>query len=176
VSDDPKGLFEVNPAKAMIFPRGVRMGLRRVLFAISAVLGLAGCAHTIGTTLTESDQDKIAEAVLLYSKGHSGFLAVNKVTRGYLSVRGDDPSPSLLANLQHDGFAFRPGSEGKGDGYLVSIGPFAPASPTTASGELSANSRDLGGAIENYTVTRAHGRWTVDGYQLLEILVVATPA
>lgn len=176
VSDPMGGCFEVNPAKAMLFARGLRMRLRPIFFAISAMVGLAGCAHTIGTTLTESDQDKIAEAVLLYSKSHSSFLGMNKVTRGYLSVRGDDPSPSLLANLQHDGFAFRPGSEGTGDGYLVSIGPFAPASPTTATGELSANSRDLGGAIENYTVTRAHGRWTVDGYQLLEILVVATPA
>ena len=175
VSDDP-GLFEGNPAKPMIFARGVRMRLRQVLFAISAAVALDGCAHTIGMTMTESDQDKIVEAVLLYSKSHSSFLGMNKLTRGYLSVRGDDPSTVLLENLQQDGFAFRPGSEGKGDGYLVSIGPFVPTSPTTATGELSANSRDLGGAVENYTVIRAHGRWTVDGYQLLEILVVATPA
>jgi len=140
------------------------------------MVGLDGCAHTGPANLSESDQDKIAEAVLVYSKSHSSFLGMNQITGGYLAVRGDDPSPELLKSLQKDGFHFRPGSEGQGDGYLISIGPFAPTSSTTAAGQLSANSRELGGAIESYIVTRARGRWTVNGYQLLEILVVATPA
>jgi hypothetical protein len=147
-----------------------------LLVFVVPVVGLAGCAHAVVTTLTEGDQDKIVEAVLVYSKSHASFLGMNKITRGYLVVRGDDPSSGLFENLQKDGFGFKPGSEGRGDGYLISIGPFAPTSSTTATGELSANSRDLGGAIENYIVRRAHGRWTVDGYQLLEVLVVATPA
>lgn len=152
--------------------------LRPVLFAflVSATVGLAGCAHPIVTTLSESDQDKIVEAVLVYSKSHSSFLGMNKITRGYLVVRGDDPSPTLLKNLEKDGFGLKPGSEGGGDGYLISIGAFAPASPATATGELSANSHDMGGVVESYTVSRANGRWRVDGYQLLEILLVVTPA
>lgn len=154
------------------------MRLRSVLlaFLVSTLVELAGCAHPIITTLSESDQDKIAEAVLVYSKSHSSFLGMNKITRGYLVVRSDDPSQALLKNLDEDGFGFQPGSEGGGDGYLISIGAFAPASSTTATGELSANSRDMGGAVESYIVSRASGRWRVDGYQLLEILVVATPA
>ena len=154
------------------------MFLRPVLFAslVSVAVGLAGCASPIITTLSESDQDQIAEAVLMYSKSHSSFLGMNKISNGYLVVRGDDPSGALLKNLVKDGFAFRPGSEGGGDGYLISMGAFAPASSVTAMGELSVNSRDLGGAIESYTVSRVNGRWRVDGYQLLEILVVATPA
>jgi hypothetical protein len=144
--------------------------------AFSAIAGLAGCAHPGVTSLSESDQDKIAETVLVYSKSHSSFLGMNKITRGYLVVRGDDPSLALLKNLENDGFGFKPGSEGGGDGYLISIGAFAPASSATATGELSTNSRDMGGAVESYTVSRVSGRWRVDGYQLLEILVVATPA
>ncbi|MGH7970917.1 MAG: hypothetical protein ACREIC_19525 [Limisphaerales bacterium] len=126
--------------------------------------------------MSESDEDKIAEAILVYSKSHSSFLGMNRVTRGYLVVRGDDPSSTLLKNLEKDGFGFKPGSEGGGDGYLISITAFAPASSAAATGELSANSRDMGGAVESYTVSRTNGRWRVDGYQLLEILVVATPA
>jgi hypothetical protein len=154
----------------------MRLRFALLLFVVPAIVGLAGCAHPVATMLTERDQDKIAEAVLVYSKSHSSFLGMNKITRGYLVVRGDDPSSGLLENLQKDGFGFKPGSEGLGDGYLISIGPFAPTSSTTATGEISANSRDLGGAIESYILTRARGRWTVDGYQLLEVLVVATPA
>jgi hypothetical protein len=144
--------------------------------ALSAIAGLAGCTHPMVTTLSESDQDKIAEAVLVYSKSHSNFLGMNKIDHGYLVVRGDDPSAALLKNLEKDGFGFKPGSEGGGDGYLISIGAFAPASSAAATGELSANSRDMGGAVESYTVSRVSGRWRVNGYQLLEILVVATPA
>jgi hypothetical protein len=154
------------------------MHLRSALFAIlvSATVWLSGCAHLIVTTLSESDQAKIAEAVLVYSKSHSSFLGMNKITRGFLVVRGGDPLPALLKNLEEDGFAFKPGSEGGGEGYLISIGAFAPTSSATAMGELSVKSHDMGGAIESYSVGRVNGRWQVNGYQLLEILVVVTPA
>lgn len=154
----------------------MRLRFAFLVFVSPVIVALEGCAHTAVTTISEGDQDKIAEAILVYSKSHSSFLGMNKITRGYLTIRGDDPSSGLLQRLQKDGFDFRPGSEGSGDGYLISIGPFAPTSSATATGELSANSRDLGGAIENYVVIRARGRWTVNGYQLLEVLVVATPA
>jgi len=152
------------------------MHLRSVLFAFLVSIVLTGCANPVIATLSESDQDQIAEAVLVYSKSHSSFLGMNKITHGYLVVRGDDPSGALSKKLEKDGFGFKPGSEAGGDGYLISIGAFAPASSATATGELSANSHDMGGAIESYTVSRVNGRWRVDGYQLLEILVVATPA
>lgn len=161
----------------MLPPAAMRLRSALFAFLVPAIAGLAGCAHLPApATLGESDQDRIAEAVLLYSKSHSSFLGMNRITRGYLVVDGGDPSPGLLKSLEKDGFGFKPGSEGQGDGYMISIGPFAPASSTSATGELSANSHDLGGAIESYTVTRARGRWMVDGYRLLEILVVATPA
>ena len=157
------------------------MRVRAVLFAsiVLAVLGLPrDQAYSDTATLTDSDQDQIDEALLVYSQSHpSTFLGANKVTIGYLTVREDDPSNDLLEALQKDGFGFKPGSESKHDGsYAVSIGSFAPTSSAAATGELFAYSRDSGGAVESYTVKKISDRWTVDGYQLLQIVLVATPA
>ena len=157
------------------------MRLRFALFAfvVLAIVGLADDrAHSDGTTLTDADQDQMAEAILVYSQSHpTTFLGANKVTVGSLVVRGDDPSSDLLESLQKDGFGFKPGSESKrDDDYTISIGAFAPTSSTAAAGELYAYNRDMGGAVESYTVTKANDRWTVDGYQLLKIVLVATPA
>jgi hypothetical protein len=156
------------------------MGLRVALLACGVLAAIAladdrACADT--ATLTEVDQDQIAESLLVYSQSHPAtFLGANKIITGSLMVRGDDPSSDLLETLQRDGFGFKPDSEAKrGDDYTISIGAFASTSPVTATGELRAYNRNMG-AVESYTVEKAGNRWTVDGYQLLRVVLVATPA
>lgn len=155
----------------------------RLRFALLAFLVLAAAvladdsAYSDAATLSEADQDQIAEQLLVYSRDHPAtFLGANKVTTGGLKVRGDDPSSDLLEALFRDGFGFKPDSEAKrDDDYTISIGAFAPTSPTAASGELRAYNRYMG-AVESFTVAKAGNRWTVDGYQLVKIVLVATPA
>jgi hypothetical protein len=116
--------------------------------------------------LPDVEQDQIAEVLILYS-GHNPktYLGANRVTKGYLSVRGHDPSQALLEDLRKNGFTFNPGSQWKsGDGWIIGVGTFASSPSGEVTGPIQAFCGGLCGAHETYVIKKVSGQWTVDSF------------
>ena len=121
--------------------------------------------------LSVSEQDQIAQAVLLYSATHPTYLGQNAADYSlYLSVRGHDPSEAFLKPFAGTKFHFLPGSQYQsGHGMRVSVGIFNATSPDNAKGGLGAYCGPICAGSEAYIMKKTGAVWKVESYRLISI-------
>lgn len=121
--------------------------------------------------LPDSEQDQMVLAVMSWEHDPKNYLGANKSFPMFLTVRGRDPSPSLLAAARTQGWNASPGSAYNPDerGMRVSISDVEAGAADQATLYVGAFCGRLCGGQESLTMKKSGDRWQVSGEGTLTV-------